>query len=108
MPYPIYPVANILKFRRIVPKILLTNIISYATTLVIAYAMSFCLFGVSMDKLQDNIKALRAIMGWSQEGLSRQIGVSLATVQRWESNKVTPSRLAQKELVRLFRKAMIN
>lgn len=60
-----------------------------------------------MDKAPEKIKALRTIMGWTQEKLARQIDVSLATVQRWEAKKVTPSRLAQKELARLFRKAKI-
>ena len=62
-----------------------------------------------MDKLTDNIKALRAKMGWTQEDLARNIDVSLTTVQRWESGKVRrPSRLAQKELSRLLKKADID
>ena len=60
-----------------------------------------------MDKVQAKIKNLRTTMGWTQEELARQIDVSLATIQRWEANKVVPSRLAQKELIRLFRKAKI-
>jgi len=60
-----------------------------------------------MDKLQVKVKKLRTKMGWTQEELARQIDVSLATVQRWEANKVIPSRLAQKELIKLFRKAKI-
>ena len=60
-----------------------------------------------MDKVPAKIKKLRTRMGWTQEELARHIDVSLATVQRWEANKVIPSRLAQKELIRLFRKAKI-
>ena len=62
-----------------------------------------------MVKLTENIKALRAKMGWTQEDLARNIDVSLTTVQRWESGKVRrPSRLAQKELSRLLKKADID
>jgi len=43
-------------------------------------------------------------MGWTQEYLARQIDVSLATVQRWEAGKTSPSRLAKRQLSRLFRK----
>lgn len=60
-----------------------------------------------MDKVQEKIKKLRMKMGWTQEELARRIDVSLATVQRWEANKVVPSRLAKKELIRLFKKAKI-
>ncbi|MFC1866166.1 helix-turn-helix transcriptional regulator [Chloroflexota bacterium] len=62
-----------------------------------------------VDKLTENIKTLRAKMGWTQEDLARNIDVSLTTVQRWESGKVRrPSRLAQKELSRLLKKADID
>ena len=58
-----------------------------------------------MQQLQERIKELRTIMGWSQEGLARQIDVSLSTVQRWEHRSVKPSRLAQRELNKLFKRA---
>ena len=61
-----------------------------------------------MDQVQEKVKALRKTMGWTQEELARHIDVSLATIQRWEANRVIPSRLAQKELDRLFKKARIN
>jgi len=61
-----------------------------------------------MDIIQNKVKKLRKKMGWTQEYLARQIDVSLATIQRWEANKVIPSRLARKELSRLFRKAGID
>ena len=58
-----------------------------------------------MDNLKENIKTLRSKMDWSQEKLARQIDVSLSTVQRWELKGVKPSRLAQKELNKLFKRA---
>ena len=62
-----------------------------------------------MEKLQERLKTLRHKMSWSQEDLAREIYVSLATVQRWESGNVRrPSKLARKELSRLFKKAGID
>ena len=61
-----------------------------------------------MEKLQERLKTLRHKKSWSQEDLAREIYVSLATVQRWESGKVAPSRLAKKKLTQLFKKADID
>jgi len=58
-------------------------------------------------QLQEKIKTLRSKMGWSQEDLAREIDVSLSTVQRWEGKGSKPSRLARKELEKLFRKAKL-
>ena len=55
------------------------------------------------EEVSQNIKALRAKMGWSQEKLARQIDVSLFTVQRWELRRTKPSKFAQKELDKLFK-----
>ena len=60
-----------------------------------------------MQQLQERIKELRTKMGWSQEELARQIDVSLSTVQRWEHRSIKPSRLGQRELNKLFKKAGI-
>ena len=60
-----------------------------------------------MAQLQEKIKTLRSKMGWSQEDLAREIDVSLSTVQRWEGKGSKPSRLARKELEKLFRKAKL-
>jgi transcriptional regulator with XRE-family HTH domain len=42
----------------------------------------------------DNIKALRIFLGWSQERLAREIGVSFCTVNRWERGRSRPSPMA--------------
>jgi transcriptional regulator with XRE-family HTH domain len=58
-------------------------------------------------QLGSKLKELRAKQGWSQEDLAREVGVSLSTVQRWESKGAKPYRLALRELERLYRKAGI-
>ena len=47
-------------------------------------------------------------MDWAQEDLAREIGVSLSTVQRWEGKGAKPTRLARRELARLFEEAEID
>lgn len=44
------------------------------------------------------IKEIRYQLDLSQEELARELGVSFATVNRWENNRYTPSRLARKQL----------
>jgi transcriptional regulator with XRE-family HTH domain len=55
-----------------------------------------------MEQLRDKLRLLRERKAWSQEDLAREIGVSLSTVQRWETKGSRPSRLARRELKRLF------
>ena len=61
-----------------------------------------------MGNLSEQIKNLRQTMSWSQEDLAREVGVSLSTVQRWETKDVKPIRLAQKELQKLLRKVSLD
>jgi len=61
-----------------------------------------------MERLKEKVKELRKKMSWSQEDLAREIGVSLSTVQRWEKQGGKPTRLARRELARLFKEAGIN
>ena len=44
------------------------------------------------------VKVLRQQLALSQEDLARQLGVSFATVNRWENGRRIPSRLAQAQL----------
>ena len=44
------------------------------------------------------IKSLREQLRISQEDLAKELGVSFATVNRWENNKTQPSALAKKQL----------
>lgn len=44
------------------------------------------------------VKEVRRQLSLSQEGLARELGVSFATVNRWENNHVKPSKLARAQL----------
>jgi len=41
------------------------------------------------------VKEVRAQLGISQEDLARELGLSFATINRWENGQVQPSRLAR-------------
>ena len=58
-------------------------------------------------ELKEKVKELRQKKGWVQEDFAREIGVSLSTVQRWEKQGGKPTRLARRELTRLFQEAGI-
>ena len=61
-----------------------------------------------MRELKEKVKELRRRRGWAQEDLAREVGVSLSTVQRWESKGGSPTRLARRELRKLFLEAGIS
>ncbi|ARU29195.1 transcriptional regulator [Cellvibrio sp. PSBB006] len=44
------------------------------------------------------VKALRTQLHLSQEDLAKELGVSFATVNRWENQKTQPSKLARRQL----------
>ena len=56
-----------------------------------------------MELIGDKVKHCRNIMGWTQEQLARNLGVSWNTVQRWESGKTSPSPLAMEKLQELLK-----
>jgi len=58
-----------------------------------------------MQQLREKVKELRKKKGWAQEDMAREIGVSLSTIQRWERQGGKPSRLARRELKRVFEEA---
>lgn len=60
-----------------------------------------------MERLREKVKDLRKKRGWAQEDMAREIGVSLSTVQRWEKQGGKPTRLARRELKKLFIEAGI-
>jgi putative transcriptional regulator len=55
-----------------------------------------------MTQLASKIRQCRGLKGLTQEQLARNIGVSLNTVQRWESGKTQPSPLAMEKLQTLL------
>lgn len=48
----------------------------------------------------DTIKGIRKLLSMSQEDLARELGVSFATVNRWENKKAKPSKMAMKSIER--------
>ena len=46
----------------------------------------------------ESVKSLRETLRMSQEDLAKELGVSFATVNRWENGKTQPSKLAKKQL----------
>jgi len=61
-----------------------------------------------MEQLSEKVKELRIKKGWAQEDMAREVDVSLSTVQRWERQGAKPTRLARRELARLFKEAEIS
>lgn len=45
----------------------------------------------------EQVKAVRTALNLSQEELAHALGVSFATVNRWENRKTNPSKLAQRQ-----------
>ena len=52
----------------------------------------------TFENIAEGLKKLRQQQGWSQEDLARNLGVSFATVNRWENGKTKPSRLAVEKI----------
>ncbi len=57
---------------------------------------------VIVKELKEKVRELRRRKGWAQEDLAREMGVSLSTIQRWETKGGNPTRLARRELKKLF------
>jgi DNA-binding transcriptional regulator YiaG len=49
----------------------------------------------------EQVKAVRTALNFSQEELAHALGVSFATVNRWENGKTSPSKLAQRQFEQL-------
>jgi len=49
----------------------------------------------------ERIKKLRARLGFTQQGLADRLGVSFATVNRWENGKTKPSQVCWRRLLEL-------
>jgi ribosome-binding protein aMBF1 (putative translation factor) len=48
------------------------------------------------------VKEVRRQLGLSQEELAHELGVSFATVNRWENGKTTPSKLARRQFEQFY------
>lgn len=51
-----------------------------------------------LNEFASHVKSLREQLHISQEDLAKELGVSFATVNRWENNRTQPSKLAKKQL----------
>jgi putative transcriptional regulator len=49
------------------------------------------------ENFPETVKEVRRQLGLSQEELAHALGVSFATVNRWENGKTEPSKLAQRQ-----------
>ena len=47
------------------------------------------------EKFAELLRKVRGQLGISQEDLARELGVSFATVNRWENGKTKPMKLAR-------------
>ena len=52
---------------------------------------------IESDNFSERVKKVRSQLNLSQEDLAHAIGVSFATVNRWENGKTLPSKLAQRQ-----------
>jgi transcriptional regulator with XRE-family HTH domain len=55
---------------------------------------------------KEEIKEIRKKLGWSQERLARELGLSFSTVSRWERGESSPSPAARRLLNQLVRSAL--
>jgi DNA-binding transcriptional regulator YiaG len=49
---------------------------------------------IELETFSERVKKVRSQLNLSQEDLAHAIGVSFATVNRWENGKTLPSKLA--------------
>lgn len=55
------------------------------------------------ENFQETVKEVRRQLALSQEELAHALGVSFATVNRWENGKTVPSKLAQRQFEQFCR-----
>ena len=53
---------------------------------------------------RERIRRLREELNMTQENFAHEIGVTFATVNRWENGRTTPNKVAQKVLMLLEKK----
>ncbi len=49
------------------------------------------------NNFSERVKETRKQLGLTQEELAHELGVSFATINRWENAKTTPFKLARKQ-----------
>ncbi len=61
--------------------------------------------GTGDEFTNERIRRLRTELNMTQESFAHEIGVTFATVNRWENGRTTPNKVAQKVL-RLMEKKL--
>jgi DNA-binding transcriptional regulator YiaG len=56
---------------------------------------------LDQGSFSETVKRVRSQLGLSQEDLAHTLGVSFATINRWENGKTSPSKLARAQF-RMF------
>ena len=56
------------------------------------------MMAIDEQNLPELVKEIRRQLSLSQEDLARELGISFATVNRWENGLVKPSKLAKAQL----------
>jgi DNA-binding transcriptional regulator YiaG len=56
------------------------------------------MMAIDDQTLPELVKEIRRQLSLSQEDLARKLGISFATVNRWENGVVKPSKLAKAQL----------
>jgi putative transcriptional regulator len=56
------------------------------------------MMALDVQNLPELVKEVRRQLSLSQEDLARELGISFATVNRWENGLVKPSKLAKAQL----------
>lgn len=56
------------------------------------------MMAIDVQNLPELVKEIRRQLSLSQEDLARELGISFATVNRWENGLVKPSKLAKAQL----------
>lgn len=57
------------------------------------------MMAIDVRNLPETVKEIRRQLSLSQEDLARALGISFATVNRWENGLVKPSKLAKAQNV---------
>jgi len=73
-----------------------------ATSLTRTYVRRTQLGRAEFDN--ERIRRLRQELNMTQESFAHEIGVTFATVNRWENGRTTPNKVAQKVLMLLEKK----
>ncbi len=61
-----------------------------------------------LENFPELVKGVRKQLRISQEELAHELGVSFATVNRWENGKTVPSKLARRQFDQLCREKNIS